>query len=89
MYSFRPSHLYHSEARSPLPAKITVILILLMLSFGAIRVISWLESNRAIAGKSQLESQEILINNNSEKSASNQPNLQPVADPEQINDGLI
>jgi len=75
--------------RSPLPVKITVILILLMLSVAAIVVISLPESNRALAAIDQLESPELLASNNSEKSTSNQPNEYPVGDPEQINDGLI
>jgi hypothetical protein len=78
-----------TQERSPLPVKITVILILLMLSVEAIVVISLPESNGSIAAIAQLESQEILASNNSEKSSNNQPNDEPVEDPEQINDGLI
>lgn len=75
--------------RSPLPVKIIVSLILLMLSVAAIVVISLPESMSAIAAIGQLESQEHLASNNSEKYSNNQPNDDPVENPEQINDGLI
>ncbi|KOR36150.1 hypothetical protein AM228_13855 [Planktothricoides sp. SR001] len=60
-----------------------------MLSVGAIVVILLPEYNGFISAIAQVESQELLASNNSEKYSNNQLNDEPVEDPEQINDGLI